>query len=347
MVKIARSTEVARTDDPGDETPGVAPRRTAASPPRLTVELVPSTCWFSTVRDHVDQETWDRLRRQTYRDVKWKCAVCGGVGPKWPVECHELWEYDDDAHVQMLAGLTGLCPACHEAKHLGLANTRGRGDEARRHLARVNGWTMPEAEAYVAEAFRVWRERSQHDWSLDLAWLERHGIYVESRRGDGPRPTGQPSAAPAASPHGLAPETGVEADARKPSEVTDDYWVRARRTGDDYPAHTERGGKWLVFVPTADLDEVWGRIKDALAAGDLGAQAKSSTARANPNAADSAEKVICVYTYDGDDEADVWRVRAGLRRLGVARTLSWKADQATRDGQYQVRGHTRVSRYRG
>lgn len=272
----------------------------------LTIELLPSTCWFSNVRDHVDQETWDRLRRQTYRDVNRRCAVCGGVGPKWPVECHEVWEYDDERHVQKLVGLTGLCPACHEVKHMGLANTRGRGDDARRHLVQVNGWTSSETEEYVADAFEVWRERSQHEWALDLTWLEGFGIHVESRRGDGHRPTAQTHTAPAASQNGLASETSVEADARTPSEVTDDYWVRARRTGDDYPAHTDRGGKWPVFVPTADLDGVWGRIKAALAAGDLGAQAKASTARPNPNAADSDEKVIRVYTFD--DEANVWRV---------------------------------------
>ena len=313
---------------------------------RLTIELVPSTCWFSNVRDHVDPETWDRLRRQTYRDVNRKCAVCGGVGPKWPVECHELWAYDDVNHVQALMGLTGLCPACHEAKHMGLANTRGRGQDAQCHLARVNGWTVSETEEYVADAFRVWRERSQHEWTLDLAWLEQFGICVESRRGDGPRPTAQPNPAPS-SASGLAPEQNMTGNVRMPSEVMDDFWVRAKRIGDDYPAHTERGGKWLVFVPTADLDDVWERIKATLAAGDLGAQAKSSTALQNPNAVDSAEKVICVYTYDGDDEADVWRVRAGLRRLGITQPLSWKPDQATRDGQYQVRGNTRVSRYRG
>lgn len=346
MVKIAKSTKIARPVDLGAVTPNVAPTRTAASPPRITIELVPSTCWFSNIRDHVDTDTWDRLRRQTYRDVNRRCAVCGGVGLKWPVECHELWEYDEETCVQKLLGLTGLCPACHEAKHMGLANTRGRGQDARRHLARVNGWTASETEEYVADAFTVWRERSQHEWVLDLAWLEQFGIRVDSRRGDSPRPTAPPRPAPASpSARALAPETGV--GARMPSEVADDFWVRAKRTGDDYPAHTERGGKWLVFVPTADLDEVWGRIKAALEAGSLGTQAKASTALPNPNAADSAEKVICVYTYDGDDEADVWRVRAGLRRLGITQPLFWKGDQATRDGQYQVRGNTRVSRYRG
>ena len=123
--------------------------------------------------------------------------------------------------------------------------------------------------------------------------------------------------------------------------------MSARRQGGTYPAHTERGGKWMVFVPMTDVDAVWMQITAALDAGDLGDRAKVSTARPNANAADPTQNVICVYTYDGDDEADVWRVRDGLRRLGIAKPFGWKPDQATRDGLYQVRGHRRVSRYWG
>ena len=40
------------------------------------------------------------------------------------------------------------------------------------HLDRVNGWTPEQTTAHVTEAFRVWRERSQHQWTLDLSWLD-------------------------------------------------------------------------------------------------------------------------------------------------------------------------------
>lgn len=335
----------------------------------LTIELVPHTCWFSNVRDHVDRETWDRLSRRIYADVNRMCAVCGGRGPKWPVECHELWEYDDEARVQKLVGLTGLCPACHEVKHMGLASIRGRGVEAREHLAHVNGWTTDQVSEYVTKAFRVWRGRSEREWTLDMTWLERLGVRVESKRAP-IMPLEQAVSASLAAPSqasAMEPDSGEEnrtqaqgskatppsspgassSTARKPSEVTDDYWVGAQRRGGTYPAHTARGGKWLVFVPAVDVDAMWMQITATLDAGDLGDQAKVSTARPNPNATDPARNVVCVYTYDGDDETDVWRVRAGLRRLGITQPLSWKADHATRDGLYQVRGHTRMSRYRG
>ena len=45
------------------------------SVPRLTVELVPQTCWFSNVRDHVSREDWDQMRSQVYESNRW--LQCG------------------------------------------------------------------------------------------------------------------------------------------------------------------------------------------------------------------------------------------------------------------------------
>jgi hypothetical protein len=44
-----------------------------------------------------------------------------------------------------------------------------------------------------------------------------------------------------------------------PSRITGSPWVYAERQKGEYPAHTERGGKWLVFVDKARLDEVWAK----------------------------------------------------------------------------------------
>ena len=148
---------------------------------RLTIELVPQTCWFSNVRSEVSPADWDRLRKMTAHAAGNQCQVCGGLGPKWPVECHEIWEYDDNQHRQTLAGLTALCPACHEVKHMGFANTRGRGTIAARNLAKVNGWTAQEADRYIADQFAVWERRSRFQWTLDLRWLEQQGIVAVPR----------------------------------------------------------------------------------------------------------------------------------------------------------------------
>lgn len=143
----------------------------------LTIELVPRTCWYSNVRSEVSAEEWERLKRETFRRARYICEVCGGRGPKWPVECHERWEYDDDRRVQKLAGLVALCPACHQVKHIGKATADGHGDAAVAHLAEVNGWTLEGADRYVAACFELWRARSNFEWELDISFLDQSHAF--------------------------------------------------------------------------------------------------------------------------------------------------------------------------
>jgi hypothetical protein len=152
------------------------PRLPDATEPRLTVELVPKPCWWSNVRSIVDPPVWDQLRRKVYRQCGWRCEICGGRGPEHPVEAHEVWAYDDEQHVQRLVRLTGLCPPCHEVKHIGLAGVRGHGERAQRHLAAVNGWTEQQTDAYLLGVFDRWYERNRHIWRLELDGL---GPYLD------------------------------------------------------------------------------------------------------------------------------------------------------------------------
>ena len=140
----------------------------------LTIELVPRTVWYSNLRSELSKEQWDFLRRACYRKAEYVCEICGGEGPKWPVECHEIWEFDDSQRTQTLKGLIALCPDCHSVKHIGLAGMLGKGQATRAHLARVNGWSAKQAQDCVRKAFALWEERSQHDWTLDISWIEQH-----------------------------------------------------------------------------------------------------------------------------------------------------------------------------
>lgn len=139
---------------------------------KLTIELVPATAWYTNVRSNVSREEWDRLRHLIYQHANHVCEICEGRGDKWPVECHEIWEYDDIDHIQKLTRLIALCPACHQVKHIGLAGIRGQQDTAIAHLARVNEWPLSKAKQYVAEQFKIWEERSKYDWSLDISALK-------------------------------------------------------------------------------------------------------------------------------------------------------------------------------
>lgn len=142
--------------------------------PKLSIELVPASAWYTNVRSNVPKAEWDRLRKAVYLAANYRCEICNGVGDRWPVECHEVWLYDDKAHTQTLERLIALCPACHEVKHIGRAGVMGRQAEALEHLAAVNEWTLSEARSYAAECFRVWEERSKHDWALDTSALENY-----------------------------------------------------------------------------------------------------------------------------------------------------------------------------
>ncbi len=132
---------------------------------------------------------------------------------------------------------------------------------------------------------------------------------------------------------------------QKPSKITSIYWIYALNEISPYPESTERSGKWLIFVPNDEIDDAWDRIRGATKNGLLGGSSKVATARPNPNAVTSTSKVICVYTYDWKDEKDVMRVREELKKLGFTQKIPYKTDNATSEGRYSVKGHTRISQY--
>jgi len=42
---------------------------------------------------------------------------------------------------------------------------------------------------------------------------------------------------------------------KAPSKIHDRYWLRTYSKVGNYPKHTERGGKWLIFAPLSEIDE--------------------------------------------------------------------------------------------
>jgi len=140
--------------------------------PKLTVELVPKTSWYSNVRSEVSSSTWNKIKKITAKEANYCCEICGSRGDRWPVECHEVWEYDDRNQIQKLIGFQALCPSCHRVKHIGLAFARGNAAEVLKHLANINGWTKSETQDYLQGVVDTWNSRSSHNWELDLTLLE-------------------------------------------------------------------------------------------------------------------------------------------------------------------------------
>ena len=149
----------------------------AKSKKELLVELIPKTCHYSNVRTTVKPIEWDKIRFISYEAANHKCEICGDTGKnqgyKHAVECHEIWHYDDQKHVQKLIGLISLCPVCHMTKHIGRAMAMGRENFCYTQLAKVNKWTKEQIQEHVLASFEVHKERSKHEWTLDISLLEK------------------------------------------------------------------------------------------------------------------------------------------------------------------------------
>jgi len=147
------------------------------SKPKLTVELIPSTCHYSNVRTTVKSSEWDKIRFLSYEKAGHLCEICKDSGKnqgyKHNVECHEIWHYDDVNHIQTLVGLISLCPTCHQVKHIGRAIAIGKEKVVIGQLLKVNNWTPEQTVKHIEDAFIEHKERSKHQWTLDLSLLNK------------------------------------------------------------------------------------------------------------------------------------------------------------------------------
>ena len=93
-------------------------------------------------------------------------------------------------------------------------------------------------------------------------------------------------------------------------------------------------GKWVVWEQKGDgnaikFDQQWQRVKAAMRDGRLGDTAKITDLRPG----EERTRVMCVYTYSFEDEADVARVLRALHAIDV-HPKTWKADMMTHLGLY-------------
>jgi hypothetical protein len=126
----------------------------------------------------VTRGQWEKCKNLVKARSGSRCEICGGRGKRYPVDCHEIWEYDDEQQVQTLVGLIALCPRCHEVKHLGRAFAVGNAERAIAHLMEVNGWDGEQAYEYCMLAFRIWEARSEMEWTTNVDYLYTEGILT-------------------------------------------------------------------------------------------------------------------------------------------------------------------------
>jgi len=99
-----------------------------------------------------------------------------------------------------------------------------------------------------------------------------------------------------------------------------------------------KGGKWMCHLPSALIDDVWGKLAMALMCGGLGPSVYnvkvSPVEDIDPNLS-RGEHVICVYNVDYQDTEQVMRVENLVRSAGVATVLNYKPDIFSALGIYR------------
>jgi len=141
---------------------------------KLTIELVPSSSWWNNLRKLLPKNQWDIIRKRAYATSGHRCAICNA---KSRLNCHEIWHYDDDNHIQRLEGFIALCDLCHHVKHIGLAGIlakQGRLDYEKviEHFMKVNNCSREDFLEHRRQAFEIWSSRSRHPWNIDFGEYE-------------------------------------------------------------------------------------------------------------------------------------------------------------------------------
>lgn len=146
---------------------------------KILIELVPKTCFYTNVRSAVSEENWDYLRKDAYRRYNWKCSVCGTKGR---MEAHEIWHYDDGTHIQKLHDIVSVCNDCHMLYHLGFASIKGKLNDCKKRLCKLNNWDMATTNEFVDIVFEIHAQRSRFQWDIDLTWLDKYPLTYKKPR---------------------------------------------------------------------------------------------------------------------------------------------------------------------
>jgi hypothetical protein len=146
----------------------------------LFIDLIPRSCWFTNVRSCIHAKDWDRLRKYVYERVNYICECCSINTQKSNsiLEAHERWDYNEETQTQKLVRIVALCHDCHQSTHMGLAEIKGKGNEAKEHIKKVRKFTETEYQQHKDDAFEIWRKRNKINWNLDLSLITSNNIKL-------------------------------------------------------------------------------------------------------------------------------------------------------------------------
>ena len=136
---------------------------------KLLIELIPKSSWGVNLRTSIPQKNWRLLGADCIDRAGHNCEICGAPEKKGrPLECHEVWQYDEKTVVQKLVRLIALCKDCHRVKHAGRALNNGEGYLVTRHLQKVNDWTDKQIQDHLTETREKWLRHSMLEWLVDI-----------------------------------------------------------------------------------------------------------------------------------------------------------------------------------
>ena len=132
---------------------------------KLTFQLVPSTCWYTNLRSILPN--WSEISYNIR--LKNQCDICGTKSDTF--DAHEVWKYDDIAHIQSLDKIICVCKNCHNVIHFGHTQIEGDSELAYEWYKKINNLTDEQADKDIGEAFTVWEYRSKFNWKLNKVEL--------------------------------------------------------------------------------------------------------------------------------------------------------------------------------
>lgn len=147
----------------------------------LFVDLIPKTSFYRNARSFFSAKDWHKIRFYVYSRVNFICECCGkNTLQSSRIEAHERWEYDLTSKTQKLVRIVALCTECHLSTHICFAGIIGKGKEAREHLKNVRNFTDEELNKHITKSIKLFQERSDIKWKLDLSLLSSNGFKIKT-----------------------------------------------------------------------------------------------------------------------------------------------------------------------
>ena len=145
---------------------------------KLSIELVPSSCWGSNLKAKLKQSDWDKIRKAAYAKEDMHCHICGDECTR--LNAHETWEFNEETHTQKLIDIIAVCGPCHNTIHFGRSINIGYAEEAKEQYLKVNDCDESVLERELEQAKLDFLRRSKiNDWKLDVSFVESQGYFLK------------------------------------------------------------------------------------------------------------------------------------------------------------------------